>query len=996
MKHSLVAFALMLSAGFASAQDDAKPAPAAVKFFESKVRPILAENCFSCHGEKRQRGSLRLDSRATILEGGDVGPAIVPGHPEKSLLVKAIGYTDPHFKMPPTKKLSREQIADLTNWIKMGAPWPGAAATAKVAPRKGADKEITDADRAHWAFQPIKRPPIPPLNPPLRKGGKPTPPPLAKGGTEGGWAKNPIDAFIAARLEAKGLAPNEPATPQQLVRRAYYDVTGLPPTPKDVADFEKAYAGDPQKAWENLVDRLLDSPHYGEKWARHWLDLVRYAETNSYERDNPKPHVWRYRDYVIRALSQDKPFDQFLREQLAGDELGTDDPAALIATGYYRLGIWDDEPSDPLQSRYDGLDDIVATTSQVFLGLTLDCARCHEHKIDPLQHRDYYRFLAFFHNINHFRNGGPTDERPILTPEARVAYEARLKERTEQLDGLQAKITAVEKEFRKRIEERDKTNLVGNDLDDLRYRFYRSAWNKLPDFAEFKHEDEGRLANNLFDISVRTRDEAIGFVFEGTLIVPEAGTYTFFLDSDDGSRLTLAGQTLITYDGIHGMGKEQQKTVELPKGRLPITLEYFQNQFGFGLSVAWAGPGFTRRLLSAPDISERTESADFRKIIASEGPKALGKQRYAEYQRLRKNLDELKKAKVAVDMALCVTEQGTRAPETFVFIRGNPNVQGDRVQPAFPTVFNVPEPKLPAPEPGAKSSGRRKVLADWLSSPDNPLTARVMANRIWQHHFGRGIVRTPNDFGVQGTKPTHPELLDWLASEFIAKGWSMKALHRLILTSNVYKMSSHGQEAGLKIDPDNDLFWRFDMRRLSGEEIRDSILAVSGNLNLKMHGPSIYPPIPQEVLEGQSQPGRGWNKSPPEEAARRSVYIHVKRSLLFPILVSFDLAEPDKTTPVRFTTTQPTQALGMLNGEFLNEQAGIFAKRLQKEAPGGVREQVRLALALAMQRPPRDAEVQRGLRLIESLQREERLSADAALKAYCLLVLNLNEFVYLD
>jgi mono/diheme cytochrome c family protein len=827
-----ICLAALVAANQVHAQDAAKPSPAASQFFESKVRPLLAENCFQCHGDKKQRGSLRLDSLASILEGGDQGPALVPGHPEKSLLVKAISHADPDFKMPPTKKLSREQIADLTNWIKLGAPWPGGAKAVASAPRKE-EKAITAEERAHWAFQPVKRPAPPAVR-------------------NHGWSRRPIDQFILARLEAKGLQPNPPAPPQELLRRVYYDLTGLPPPPQEVADFVakwNAPSGKRQALWEDTIDRLLDSPRYGEKWARHWLDLVRYAETNSYERDNPKPHVWRYRDYVIRAFNGDKPFDQFIREQLAGDELDAANADCLIATGYYRLGIWDDEPSDPVQSRYDGLDDIVATTGQVFLGLTFDCARCHDHKIDPILQKDYYRLVSFFHNINHYRNGGPTDEQPIGTPEQREAFAKAAKKVQDKRAELQAKITAIENEFR-------------------------------------------RLAK-----------------------------------------------------------------------------------------------------------ADGTASADLIKLIRTDGPRILGQQKYDQWEQLTFAFNESRAAErmPKIDMALCVTEAGPRAPDTFVMLRGNPHVKGDKVEPAFPTIFNLPQPKLPDPPAGAKSSGRRRMLADWIASPDNVLTARVIVNRLWQHHFGRGIVRSPNDFGMQGMRPTHPELLDWLAAEFVEKGWRMKALHRLILTSNAYQMSSRGNAEALKLDPTNDLFWRFDMRRLTGEEIRDSILAVSGNLDLKMFGPSIYPEIPEEVLQGQSMPGRGWKrKAPAEEQNRRSVYVHVKRSLLLPILESFDLAEPDRSTPVRFSTTQPTQALGMLNGEFLNKQAGIFAQRLQKEAGNDVAGQVRLALSLATQRPPSAEEVQRGVRLIETLQREESLTTEAALRMYCLVVLNLNEFVYVD
>jgi hypothetical protein len=343
-----------------------------------------------------------------------------------------------------------------------------------------------------------------------------------------------------------------------------------------------------------------------------------------------------------------------------------------------------------------------------------------------------------------------------------------------------------------------------------------------------------------------------------------------------------------------------------------------------------------------------------------------------------------------------VSEGGTKTPATFVLLRGSPKVHGDKVEPGFPQVLGTPEAKLPEPKPGVKTSGRRTVLANWLVSSENPLPARVMANRLWQYHFGRGIVRSPNNFGLQGDAPTHPELLDWLATEFIAQGWKLKPLHRLIMTSQAYQMSSRGQSDALKKDPANDSFWRFDLRRLTAEEIRDSILAVNGTLNPKMFGPSIYVEIPKEVLAGQSVPGKNWGKSLPEEQARRSIYIHVKRSLLTPILESFDFAETDRSTPVRFSTVQPTQALGMINSDFLNRQAELFAARLRKEAGDDVRKQVRLGLYLVTSREPTNLEVKRGVRLIESLQKEEQSTPELALKYFCLMALNLNEMVYLN
>lgn len=756
--------------------DGANPSvnPQAVQLFEAKVRPVLIEGCFPCHGPKKQRGGLRLDSRAGLLTGGDHGPALVPGAPEWSLLISAVRQTD-ELKMPPKKKLPSAQIADLARWIQLGAPWPDAG----PAPSAGPPSEYPFAEegRPHWAFQPLRRPAVPPV-------------------TDRAWPKNPIDAFILAGLEATGIAPNPPATKRELIRRVYYDLTGLPPAPAEV----EAFAADPSPtAYAALVDRLLGSPHYGEKWGRHWLDLVRFAETNSYERDNPKPNAWRYRDYVIRAFNHDTPYDRFIREQLAGDELAARRDAALssaveavIATGYYRLGIWDDEPTDPEQARYDGLDDIVATTGQVFLGLTLDCARCHDHKLDPIAQKDYYRLLAFFHNIHPYRNGGPTDEmRVVATP-----------------DGRQTCVPLI------------------------------------------------------------------------------------------------------------------------------------------------------------PDPADKP------------GPR--------------------RKKPRAGDTVLCVSEAGRQAPPTFVLLRGNPHVRGLQVEPGFPRVFQLPDPAIPTPPPAAATTGRRLVLANWIASADNPMTARVMANRLWQHHFGRGIVRSSNNFGLQGDKPTHPQLVDWLAAELIATSWRLKPLHRLMLLSNAYQMSSRGNPRALALDPVNDRCWRFDVRRLGAEEIRDSMLAVTGQLNPRMYGPGVYVDIPREVLAGQSMPGAGWGKSSAREQARRSIYIHVKRSLLTPILESFDLAETDRTSPVRFVTIQPTQALGMLNGEFPQQQAKALAARVRHEAGPDVGGQVRLVLSLVTSRPPQPAETERGVRFLRAVMRQGHLGPEAALADYCLLALNLNEFLFLD
>ena len=799
-----------------------------VTFFEKEVFPILRANCFACHGgEPKVQGDFKLTSRAAILKGGESGdPGATPGKPETSSLVEALNYRG--LEMPPKGKLPQAQIEVLTRWVKMGLPYSDEI-VAKSLKRHGAPV-VDDEARNFWAFRPVSRPAVPEVK-------------------DKGWVRNPIDAFILAQLESKGFSPAVPAAKETLLRRAYYAVTGLPPSPEEVAAFLKDNS---DGAYERAVDRLLESRQYGEHWGRHWLDLVRYAETNSFERDNPKPFVWRYRDYVIRAFNEDKPYDQFIREQLAGDELDQVTADSRIATGFYRLGLWDDEPADRLLAYYDGLDDIVATTSQTFLGLTVNCCRCHDHKIDPIPQKDYYSFLAFFHGVRHFDNGGGS-LRSIASEEDQKKHQATV-------DEHNAKIRDLDKSLDE-IDEIIKPHLKGGERDD------------------FKHEN---------------------------------------------------------------------RKVEILRKYQPETI--------------------TRETFTVYQTNFR------------------------ERERLRRNPPK------SGEMALVVTEEG-RPKETFVLLRGNPQSKGDQVEPAFPSVLTSASPPA-VPEfksaDNGRSSGRRKVLADWIASPQNQLTHRVLVNRVWQYHFGRGLVRSSSNFGYMGTPPTHPELLDYLASEFIAGGMKLKPLHRLLLTSNTFRMGSQGSPEAAVKDPENDSYSHFDLRRLTAEEIRDSVLAVSGNLNLnKTEGPSIYPPIPKEVLAGQSQPGKGWEKSSPEDAAGRSVFVHIKRSLGLPILVAFDAPDPDSPCPVRFTTTQPTQALGMINGEFMQSQAQVFAEQLQK-ASSEPKEQVRLALNRALQRQPNEKEIARGLQFLKDSQEVDKLPADVALRRFCLLTLNLNEFVFVD
>jgi mono/diheme cytochrome c family protein len=815
---------LLLSVGFARpAFAQSQSANEGAEFYETKVRPILEAHCYACHGGldgKKVKGGFNLSSRDGLIKGGENGTAISVGNPSDGALLKAINYRE--LEMPPKGKLPQAQIDIITAWVKLGVPWSDRPA----AVHRPGSPPVDDHARSFWSFQKVHRPDVPTDH-------------------DTAWVRNPIDAFIAAGLDAASLKPAAPASRTSLLRRVYYDLTGLPPSVDDVKAF---LADDSPEAYEKVVDRLLASPQYGERWARHWLDLVRYGETNSFEVDAAKPEVWRYRDYVIRAFNDDKPYDQFIREQLAGDELEPITADGIIATGYYRLGPSDGGAPDKLQATFDDLDDILATTGQVFLGLTVNCARCHDHKIDPFPTKDYYRLLAFFRGIDH---GGRRSLRPIDLPADKNLTAGQVADYLKQTAAITEEIAGIEEAL------------------------------------------EGKLkAGERDDFAVETNR-------------PSIVRAHFPADISD--------QTLARYEVL---------------------------------------------------LHERN-------VLRNNQPSTVAK-------------------------ALCVTEAGANPPVTHILQRGNPRSEGPEVTPGFPSVVTTAEPEISAAAAGAQTSGRRKVLANWIASADNPLTARVMVNRLWHYHFGRGLVRTVSDFGYGGKPATHPELLDWLASEFVDGGWRLKRLHKLIVMSSTYRMSSLPNEAALAKDPENDLMWRYDLQRLEAEELRDSVLAVCGNLNLKMGGPSVYPKIPAVVFAGQSRPGDGWHESPPEEANRRSVYVHVKRSLALPMLAVFDSADTDASCPARFATTQPTQALAMLNSEFLNEQAKIFANDVRKQVGEEVADQIRVALRRVMQREPTDVEVNRGLELMGKLRTAHGQSSEAALKNFCLMALNLNEFMYLD
>ncbi|MFN7733614.1 MAG: DUF1553 domain-containing protein [Pirellula sp.] len=920
--------------------------------FAQDVQPLLARRCFACHGPDAAEAGLRLHRAEFGLAATESGvPAIVPGKPDESELMKRIASEEEGVRMPPEgKPLTAREQAILAAWIRSGAEW-----------------------KQHWAFEPMLEPKVPPAVP--------------EAGNE-----HPIDRFIDAKLARHGLRRAPRAEALALLRRVTFDLTGLPPTPEQSDAFLKRAAENWDQAWSEEIDRLLASEQYGERWARHWLDVVRYAETNSFERDGPKPNAWRYRDYVIRAFNQDKPYDQFLREQLAGDELPQITRDSLIATGFYRLGIWDDEPADRELALYDGLDDILTTVGQGILGLTLNCSRCHDHKIDPIPTADYYAALSFFRNIT--SNGyGPQVERPLVaTEEDHAAFKQAEAAIRSEADQLQMSLSSIEKQLAEQLAEQSQSPTTTFDLDDLEYRFYRETFDRLPDFEQYKPETIAKLNPPLIDIGVATRPDFFGFVFTASLIVPEDAEYTFFLDSDDGSRLVLDGKNVLEYDGIHGLSTPRRVKVQLKQGRVPLRLEYFQGQFGKGLKLHWSGPGFKRRALTA---SSKEPIQDLNQAIQANQTEGLDPKLVAEFKRIRQQLEKTKQKKPWTEYGMCVSEQGTEPPQTHILTRGSPQGKANVVEPTFLSVLGGQRATI-TPNTQSNTSGRRLAFANWVTDPDHALTSRVFVNRIWQHHFGRGIVRSPNNFGQLGDPPTHPELLDYLAKQFVQGGWKMKSLHKLILTSQTYQQSVLASPETLAKDATNDWFSRFDMRRLSAEEIRDSVLAANGELNPKMYGPSIYPKLSKEVLASQSVPGKGWESSSPEDQRRRSVYIHVKRSLLVPMLSNFDFPEPDTSCEARFVTTQPGQALGMLNGDFLNEEAAKFAEYLRKHAGDSLDAQIAMGIHRTCSRVATTTEIERGRRLIADLQKEHSLSEQQALSYFCLFLFNLNEFVYLD
>ena len=822
--------------------DHAANMAASQRLFKDKVRPLLVTQCLDCHGGAKTKSGFSLATREALLKGGDRGPAVVPGKGASSHLVRFVARTDePH--MPPKQPAPEGAVALLTRWIDLGAAYdrPLVEAAGPAGPKP---LTVTDKDRDYWAYRPLR----------------PTAPPAVK---DAAWAANPIDRFVLARLEAKGIAPAADADRRTLIRRVTFDLTGLPPTPEEV----EAFVADPAPdAYEKVVDRLLASPHYGERWARHWLDPARFAESTGFEHDYLRPNAYHYRDFVIKALNADMPYDRFARWQVAGDELAPGDPLALAATGFLGAGVYPTQitTTDAERVRYDAMDDMLATAGHAFLATTIGCARCHDHKYDPIPTADYYRLLAAFTTT--VRSDVTVD---LGTPEEKrawAAYEARLKALAEVRAAYEGRELPAHLAAWATAERAKGAKVPADGVPKPAAAALKALWDGRP---------VGGLAKADREAAVR-----------------------WFAPRDDGWKM------------LEAEAKELE--AKRPKDTRVTIQATTEGQKPQRHNTATA---------SIPDFY----------------------------------------------------------PQTFVLGRGDVAQKGG---PAVPGVLQVLSIKsdagrwAAAKPAGAATSFRRAALANWLTDPDagaGALAARVVVNRLWHHHFGRGIVATVNDFGLQGDPPTHPELLEWLAADLVRNGWALKRVHKMMVTSRVYRLSAAASESGGRLDPDNRLWHHRPRRRLEAEAIRDALLAVGGRLDPTMYGPG-------SLDEGMT---------------RRSVYFTVKRSQLVPMLQAFDWPDTLTSAAARPTTVVAPQALVFLNSPHVRRCAEGLAGRLAADAGRDPAAAVDRAYRLAFARPPSAGEVREGVAFLADRAKQVG-SAVKALADYAQALMSLNEFVVVD
>jgi cytochrome c551/c552 len=907
-----------------------------------QVGTILANHCVSCHGPERKKGGLDLSRRATALAGGESGTAIVPGVPDDSLVVDRIA----EGEMPPKGALAREQVAAVRDWVKAGALYE----SEPVAPRRaGAD---------WWSLQPIRR-----VSPPHFQG------------HEADWVQTPIDAFIQAGLKSSALTPAPTADRLTLIRRLTWDLTGLPPVPEAV----DAFVGDPDpQAYEKLVDRLLASPQYGQRWGRHWLDVVRFGESQGYETNLPRPSAWPYRDYVIRAFNHDIPYPRFVLEQLAGDTLGQADTARAdwltqAATGFLVGGTHDivgnQTIEGTLQQRADDLDDMITATGTTFLGLTVQCARCHDHKFDPIGQKDYYSLQAVFAGVEHA-------EREVLAPDSL--------ERQRKAAAVAAELATIDQQ----LDEHEPLAQPGRDKPG------RPMVNPRRNVERFAPVRARMVRMTILATSDRTEP-----------CIDEIEVYPAATEGRK-TRPQPANVALATAGGVASATSEypnstSHRIVHLNDGQLGNGRSWISSVPGKGsITIAWREPASIDRVVWGRDREqvyrdrlaveyyvETALDAEHWQVVASSldrrpydpnaadakglnPPAGLSAELSARRAKLRERLSQL-------GATIKVYAGRFRQPgPTHVLVRGDPTKKGPEVRPS--AIATVSPAMVLGPR--AIEADRRAALARWIVDPANPLPARVMVNRVWQYHFGRGIVATPSDFGFNGTSPTHPDLLDWLASTYLEGGWRLKPIHRLIVCSATYRQSSRLDMKAQGVDRDNRLLWRMSPRRLEAESIRDAILAVSGRLDTRMGGPgyNIWEPNTNYVAVYKPRDELG------PDAFRRMVYQFKPRSQADPTFGAFDCPDAALVAPRRNVSTTALQALNLLNSRFVVRQAACFAERLRAEAGADLARQAVLGFRLAFGRVPSPSERDAAVALIGSH------GADA----FCRALYNANEFVY--
>jgi len=987
--------------------------------FEKVIRPLLVEKCIGCHGAKKPKGGLRLDSLAGMLEGGESGPAIVPGKPEQSLIVTAVRHNET-LKMPPKDKLPAADIAALAAWVKAGAVWPDAKPVVPEPAKPAAVRTFTDEEKAFWAFQPVKK-----VEP-------------------GATGKNPIDHFIDEKRKSTGVTAAPAADKRTLIRRLTFDLTGLPPTAAEVEAFEADTSPD---AWDKLIDRLLASPAYGEKWGRRWLDVARYADSNGMDENLAHGNAWRYRDYVIRSFNADKPYNQFVKEQIAGDLLpgGTPPERAdrVTATGFLVIGPKMLAEDDPMKMRMDIIDEQVDTLGQAFLGLTLGCARCHDHKFDPLTQADYYALAGMFYSTKSMQSYGVVarwHERPVGSAESIAKLAEFEKKRAAASDAVKKPEKQLRDAVKIRLDaERKRATEYAEAARDIAKR---GGPLKLVVADPAKDEVKGGV---VIEAENYTRGNAqkvtdgygagIGVIINGGKLpnvaeydidVPADGTYQIALRyaaetarptalSVGGKvvRKDAAGQVTGSWNP-DGQKWFAEAAVPLKKGKTTIRLEcngaipHFDKLAVLPLppeQVEAAGPPpaeiakekkfLTPALLAWVKLAEKWKdklpAADELAKIAADanGPfksspeldAAVDSALAAEVKKAKDELAAVEKAKPVVDEAMSVEDD--KSQDLRIHLRGNHLTLGAETPRRFPTIVAGGKQS-----PISKGSGRLE-LAEWVASPTNPLTARVMANRVWLGHFGTGLVRTPDNFGRLGERPTHPELLDYLASEFVASGWSVKHLHRLIVKSAAYRMSAEFNADKFKADPENRAYWRFNRRRLDAEELRDGMLAVAGNLDRKAGG-TLLPTKNRDYVN--STGGRG---SVDFTAPRRSVYLPVIRSGLFDVFQANDFPDPSTTAGMRTQTTVPAQALFHMNSAVADQSSEAFAKSLLA-LKGDDTARIGEAFRRVYTRPPTTIETERVLKFLAASDVSADAKKQKAWQSLCRVLLSSAEFAFVE